>query len=311
MKKSAQAQSVRALLMLGAAQFAALTGTGMAAAQTVERGESQVADGTVDELVVTGSRIRSAGYQAPTPVTAVDTLQLLATTPSTIADGLMQLPSLTGHSALGGRSYCCAAGTAAAGAYLELRQLGPNRTLVLLNSNRLAPSISSGVVDANILPELLLRRVEVVTGGASAAYGSDAVAGVVNFITDNEFKGLRANLQYGISGYDDDEQIKAGIAGGMSVLDGRGHVIFSIEHYQAAGIPNLLERPQSAQMWVLAGAGTSASPYYDVADTRFYTGTTGGLIVSSNGLPFNFGSAPLAGTQFLPGGAYGPTDLTP
>jgi iron complex outermembrane recepter protein len=307
MKKSAQAQSVRALLMVGMAQFAALMGA--ATAQTVEGAESQAADAAEDEIVVTGSRIRNTGYQAPTPVTTVDAQQLLTTTPSTIADGLRQLPSLTGQSALGGRSYCCGAGTAAAGAYLELRQLGPNRTLVLLNSNRLAPSISRGVVDANILPELLLRRVDVVTGGASAAYGSDAVAGVVNYITDNDFEGLRANLQYGISRYSDDEQIKAGIAGGMSVLGGRGHVIVSLEHYEAEGIANLLERPQSAQMWVLAGAGTFASPYYNVTDTRFYTGTTGGLIVSSNGLPFNFGSAPLAGTQFLPGGAYGPTNF--
>ncbi|HRI99202.1 MAG TPA: TonB-dependent receptor [Hyphomonas sp.] len=270
---------------------------------------SDTKDLRVAKIVVTGSRIQNPGYQAPTPVTAVGAQELLTTTPSTVADALRQLPSLTGQSALGGRSYCCAAGTASAGAYLELRQLGPNRTLVLLNSNRLAPSISSGVVDANVLPELLLQRVDVVTGGASAAYGSDAVAGVVNYITDTEFEGLRANLQYGISGYSDDEQIKAGIAGGTSVLDGRGHIIFSLEHYEAAGIPSLLDRPQSAQMWVLAGAGTLASPYYDVADTRFYTGTTGGLIVSSNGLPFNFGSAPLAGTQFLPGGAYGPTNL--
>lgn len=307
MKKSAQAQSVRALLMLGAAQFGGFTG--MAAAQTVEGAESQAAAGAEDEIVVTGSRIRNPGYQAPTPVTAVDAQQLLSTTPSTIADGLRELPALTGQSIQGGRYYCCAAGTAAAGAFLELRQLGPNRTLVLLNGNRVAPSTSSGLVDANVLPELLLDRVDVVTGGASAAYGSDAVAGVVNYITDDDFGGLRANLQYGISRYSDDQQIKAGLAGGMSVLDGRGHVIVSFEHFEADGIDSLLDRPQSAQLWALAGSGTLASPYFNVADTRFYTGTTGGLIVSSNGLPINFGSAPLAGTQFLPGGAYGPMNF--
>lgn len=308
MKTSAQGRSVRALLMLGAALLPALAGA--AAAQTVEGAGNQAADSTVEEIVVTGSRIRNAGYQAPTPVTAVDAQQILTTTPSTIADGLRQLPSLTGQSALGGRSYCCAAGTAAAGAYLELRQLGPNRTLVLLNGNRLAPSTSSGVVDANILPELLLQRVDVVTGGASAAYGSDAVAGVVNYITDNDFEGLRTNLQYGISRYGDDQQIKAGIAGGMSTLDGRGNVVVSFEHYEADGIPNLLSRPQSARSWVLAGAGTTASPYYAVPGARFYTGTVGGLIVGFYGLPINIaGLAPLAGIQFLPGGAYGPANL--
>ncbi len=303
MKKSAQAQNVRVLLMAGVAQLAAFTGA--AAAQTANEAESEAGD----EIVVTGSRIRNPGYQAPTPVTAVDAQQLLAITPSTIADGLRELPALSGQSIQAGRHYCCAAGTAAAGAFLELRQLGPNRTLVLLNGNRIAASTSSGLVDANVLPELLLDRVDVVTGGASAAYGSDAVAGVVNYITDDEFGGLRANLQYGISRYSDDQQIKAGVAGGMSLLDGRGHLILSFEHFEADGVANLLERPQSAQLWALAGSGTLASPYYNVADTRFYTGTTGGLIVSSNGLPFNFGSAPLAGTQFLPGGGYGPANL--
>lgn len=305
MMKTAQAQSVRALLLAGAAQLAGLAG--VAEAQTAP--PTPAAESGGEEIIVTGSRIRSPGYQAPTPVTAIDAQQLLSTTPSTIAEGLKELPALSGQSIQGGRSYCCAAGTAAAGAYLELRQLGPNRTLILMNGNRIAPSTSSGLVDANVLPELLLQRADVVTGGASAAYGSDAVAGVVNYITDNEFEGLRANLQYGISRYSDDQQIKAGLAGGMSVLDGRGHLIVSLEHFEADGIPNLLERPQSAQLWALAGSGTTASPYYNVANTRFYTGTTGGLIVSSNGLPINFGAAPLAGTQFLPGGAYGPTNF--
>ncbi|MBN8605669.1 MAG: TonB-dependent receptor [Caulobacterales bacterium] len=304
MKKSVQAQTVRALLMLSVAQFGAFSG--VASAQTTP---DNPPDASEEEIVVTGSRIRNPGYQAPTPVTAVRAQDLLNTTPSTIAEGLRELPALSGQSTPGGRFYCCAAGTAAAGAFLELRQLGPDRTLVLLNGNRIAASTSNGLVDANVLPELLLNRVDVVTGGASAAYGSDAVAGVVNYITDDEFGGLRANLQYGISRYSDDQQIKAGLAGGMSVLDGRGHVIVSFEHFEADGIANMLERPQSAQLWALAGAGTSASPYYNVANTRFYTGTTGGLIVSSNGLPIDFGAAPLAGTQFLPGGGYGPMNF--
>jgi len=311
--RSDNALTVAAILWLGAAFLTGLSG--LAAAQTAGGTATTPPQGSpasekLEEILVTGTRIRNAGYEAPTPVTAVTSEQLLAVSPSTIADGLKQLPVLTGQSSLGGRSYCCAAGTAAAGAYLDMRQMGANRTLILLDGKRVTPSTSNGLVDVNILPELLLERIEVVTGGASAAYGSDAVAGVVNYITDHRFEGLTANVQYGISGYSDDQQIKAGIAGGVSVLDGRGHLTGTVEHYQADGIPNMLERPQSAKSWVLAGAGTADSPYYDVADTRFYTGTNGGLIVGSYGLPLNlFGLAPLAGIQFLPDGQFAPADL--
>ncbi len=305
MRRSSWNSSITARTLLGTAALSFCAGAAFAQDQGTKAKALEP-----EEVIVTGTRIRNAGYQAPTPVTAVDTASLLTVTPSTIAEGLKTLPALTGQSALGGRYYCCAAGTAAAGAFLELRQLGPNRTLVLLNGNRIAPSTSSGVVDVNVLPELLLQRVEVVTGGASAAYGSDAVAGVVNYISDNKFDGLRANVQYGLSRYSDDQQIKAGIAGGTSLLQGRGNLVVSLEHYKADGIDTLLERPQSAQSWVLAGAGTAASPYYTVPNTRFYTGTNGGLIVGSYGLPVNISNlAPLAGTQFLPGGTYGPTNL--
>ncbi len=310
MVKSGQRRAFPTVAVLGAAHLLGLAGVAHAQTPAGSGGSSAQVGATADELVVTGTRIRNPGYQAPTPVTAIDAEDLLTTTPSTVADGLKTLPALTGQSAPGGRFYCCAAGTASAGAFLELRQLGPNRTLVLLNGNRISPSTSNGIVDTNVLPELLLKRVDVVTGGASAAYGSDAVAGVVNYITDTEFDGLRANLQYGISRYSDDEQIKAGLAWGSPVLNGRGNLTVSFEHFEAGGIPNLLERPQSAQSWVLAGAGTTASPYYAVPNARFYTGTAGGLIVGSYGLPINIaGLAPLAGTQFLPGGAYGPANL--
>jgi iron complex outermembrane receptor protein len=299
--RSDKASTVAVSFLIGAA-----VSTGAAAAA-----ESQgSATGDLEEVVVTGTHIRNPGYEAPTPVTAVTAEQLLDMSPSTIADGLKLLPSLSGQSILGGRTYCCAAGTAAAGSFLELRQMGPNRTLVLLDGNRITPSTSSGLVNVDILPELLLERVDVVTGGASAAYGSDAVAGVVNYITKRDFEGVTTNLQYGISGHSDDQRVKAAVAGGTSVLDGRGHLTAAFEHYSADGIDNMMERPQSAKSWVLAGAGTEASPYYDVADTRFYIGTTGGMIVGSYGLPINIaGLAPLAGIKFLPGGEFGPADL--
>jgi len=282
------------VLTFGATSLALLCSA--AQAQSADGGEA-----AVEVVTVTGSRIANAGYAAPTPVTALTAGQLLATTPSTITDALIRLPQLSGSA---NRSYCCAAGTA--GNYLDLRQMGANRTLVLLNGNRVTPSTASGLVDANVLPEILIDRVEIVTGGASAAYGSDAVAGVVNYITDLEFEGLKVDVQGGISNYSDDKQFKVGVAGGTSVLGGRGHLTASVEHFQADGIDTMLSRPLSAKSWVLGGSGTAASPYVPYANSVFFTGTTGGLVIASPAIPVPLVipglSSPFTGIEFLPGG---------
>ncbi len=288
----------RTVLLLTAAHLALFAG--------VAQAQSANGSGNIEQVVVSGTRITNAGYEAPTPVTAIAADQLLTNTPSSIADSLIQLPQLSGSAT---RSYCCAAGVA--GNYLNLRQMGANRTLVLFNGNRISPSTSSGVVDVNVLPEMLVQRVEIVTGGASAAYGSDAVAGVVNYISDKDFEGLKINLQGGISQYSDDEQLKAGVAGGMSVLNGHGHLTGSFEHYQTSGIPNMLSRPLSKQSWVLGGAGTLASPYVNVANTTFYTGTVGGLIILSPSIPLPLPFGPAVGTDFGVGGTWSLGDYNP
>lgn len=295
----------RPVLMLSAACLALYSGVAQAQSTADNAAALSSNDTAIEEVTVTGSRIANAGYAAATPVTALTADQLLSATPSTVTDALIKLPQLSGSAT---RSYCCAAG--AAGNFLNLRQLGANRTLVLLNGHRVAPSTSGGLVDANILPELLLERVEIVTGGASAAYGSDAVAGVVNYITDQEFEGLKVNVQGGISKYGDDKQFKAGVAGGVSILNGRGHLTGSIEHFQSGGIDTMLDRPLSAKSWVLGGSGTAASPYTPYPNSVFFTGTAGGLIVASPGLPLPLMipglSSPLTGIGFQPGGVAAP-----
>src|SRR3546814_464082 len=145
-----------------------------------------------DAIVVTGTRITS-GSTAPTPVTVQTADELLTSAPGTLADGLNQLPQFRGSDVpqAGGVS----ANGAAGANLLNLRNLGAERNLVLLNGRRVVAGTDQGATDINTLPQSLVSRVEVVTGGASAAYGSDAVAGVVNFILDTEFEGLKGRSE--------------------------------------------------------------------------------------------------------------------
>jgi outer membrane receptor for ferrienterochelin and colicin len=138
------------------------------------------------EIVVTGSRVAANGNAQPTPVTVMTAERLLDTSPRGLAEGVLALPSFNGSNSR-------TAGGAAANAghsYLNLRGLGTNRNLVLLDGRRFVSTQDAGAVDINLFPQLLMKRVEVVTGGASAAYGSDAIAGVTNFILDDRFTGI-------------------------------------------------------------------------------------------------------------------------
>ena len=138
----------------------------------------------VESVVVSGSRLVTNGAQAPTPVTVVSAEQLQVAAPRNVVDGLLQLPAFRGSVSVQNQS---TGTTSSNGAdYLNLRGLGPSRTLVLMDGRRVVPASSAGSVDAAQIPEALIQRVDVVTGGASAAYGSDAVSGVVNFVLDTK-----------------------------------------------------------------------------------------------------------------------------
>ena len=264
--------------MVGAA--IALTALGQAAElRAADAAKSSNESAPLEEVVVTGTHIARYGYDAPTPVTSVQVEQLADAAPTTIADGLNQLPQF---SAPTNRTYCCAAGLS--GNYLNLRGLGPNgylRTLVLVDGFRVAPTSNTGAVDANLLPGLLVSHIDVVTGGASAVYGSDAVSGVVNYIIDNEFTGVKGFAQGGISNYHDDESLKGGVAYGTGFADDRGHVIASFEHFDTNGIPDLQSRPTSKRNWLLVGNGSADNPYHLVL---LLESTTAGALFEAGGL---------------------------
>jgi outer membrane receptor protein involved in Fe transport len=187
---------------------------------------------TVEEVVVTGSRVARAGFTAPTPVTVLGGDQLTASSPTTLGESLKQIPAL--NNSVGPRGAQTSSGQG--GAYLDLRGLGPSRTLTLLDGRRFVPGDGSGLVDTNLFPQALVDRVEVVTGGASAAYGSDAVGGVVNFILNKKFEGFKGEVQGGVSNYNDDYEQKYNFAYGKGFAEGRGHVIGSLEYFKSNGV---------------------------------------------------------------------------
>ncbi|MCP5145307.1 MAG: TonB-dependent receptor [Gammaproteobacteria bacterium] len=186
-----------------------------------------------DEIFVTGSRIQQTGMQTPTPVTAVQADELQAMAPGNMVEGLSQLPQFFGNQSV--------ANTAPSwftrGGYgnLDLRGLGINRTLTLLNGRRVISSTAFGGVDVNVIPESMIRSVESVTGGASAAYGTDAVAGVVNFILDTDFTGFDAHVQGGTTSRGDADNYEVSVAFGADIGE-RAHVLVAAEYYDQDGV---------------------------------------------------------------------------
>ncbi|MGI4877914.1 MAG: TonB-dependent receptor domain-containing protein, partial [Janthinobacterium lividum] len=239
-----------------------------------------------DDIVVTGSRVTPNGDAAPTPVTVLQAAQLLQGTSSNIPDALNKLPQFQAGPST--RNITNPTNNAV-GNYLDLRHFGPNRTLILLDGNRMTPTSASGLVDTNVIPQALIQRVDIVTGGASSVYGSDAVTGVVNFVLNHNFNGLQVVGQSGISSFGDGQSWKVGATAGESIFGGRGHIEGSFEHYDSAGIIGTNSRPNGDAALVAAGDGTAANPYRLVSNARTLTGARGSLIT---------GSTALAGTTF-------------
>jgi outer membrane receptor protein involved in Fe transport len=252
-------------------------------------------EGGLEEVVVTGSRVVVDGSQAPTPVTVVSSEQLQLASPGIVGEALNQLPVFRG-------STRPSTGTVSAtgpnsGSFLNLRSLGAQRTLVLLDGRRPTPSALSGAVDTNLLPQELISRVDVVTGGASAAYGSDAISGVVNFVLDTRFEGVKGLIQSGTSTHGDDDSVKASLTAGTSFAEGRGHVVASASYYETDGLQDLNDRSWGAAGWGTLPDPTNPARLLILPNLNSALTSRGGVIVASLD-PANR----LRGIQFGPGG---------
>lgn len=253
------------------------------------------------DIIVTGSRIaRSGTFAAVTPVTAIDAETLAASQPASLAAAVNNIPSLA--PTIGQNN---GAGTTQGSQnFLNLRGLGPTRTLTLLDGRRFTSSTADSRVDVNLLPSGLVSRVDVVTGGASAAYGSDAVAGVVNFILDKGFNGVRGQVSYGEAERGDNEDFRAVLSYGGNLTE-RLRLIASVEYQNNLGVPGDARGfRRNAENFIPNPAGT---PQRLRADRVLVTATTGGLIVAgAGGTAAN--NALFQGIQFGPGGTLLPYD---
>ena len=258
--------------------------------------ESSNAPDDLAEVSVTGTRI--SGFTAPTPVTSlgVDELQMKAV--RNVADLMQDVPALRANFNTGQVS--APIGTS----NLDLRALGANRTLLLVDGRRFGATDSTGGVDVNVIPTVLIRKIDIVTGGASAAYGSDAVSGVVNLFLDNEFEGLKSDVQYGASRHDDVQQSGASLAFGHALLGGRLHFVFAGDYTHNTGQASQASRPWGRNnVAVLSNpafvAGNGQPQRLILPDSLLSQMTYGGVTaVNSN--------AALRGIEFLPGGATRP-----
>jgi len=290
----------------------AAPGQAQEAAQPAPDAAGATADASADtapapagDIVVTGSRIVRNGYSAPTPVTVATTEDLVKTTPSSVSDALNKLPQFN-NSLSPSKSALNFSSAPIHGNVLNLRGLGtpsanpkgPLRTLILFDGMRVSPTEYVGTIDTNVLPQLLMQRVDVVTGGASAQWGSDAVAGVVNFVLDKNFTGIKGVAQAGVAqrGYAANQRL--GLAYGSDFAGGRGHILLSGEYSNNEGMRRN-DRDFGTKNYAFVGSvpncvgstadcapGGRLNPYTIASDVRISALANTGRIVGPVGNPY-------------------------
>jgi outer membrane receptor protein involved in Fe transport len=176
------------------------------------------AEAEVEEIVVTGSRIKRRDFNSPSPISTIDRDAIAYTGLPSLEETLNQMPQVIPD--FGRSSNNPGDGTAR----INLRGMGSGRTLVLLNGRRVAPSGVGSAIDVNTLPQALMDRVEIITGGATTVYGSDAVAGVVNFITRDDFSGLSIDAGTSVTAENDANTYDLNLAFGQNFANGRGNI---------------------------------------------------------------------------------------
>jgi outer membrane receptor protein involved in Fe transport len=239
-------------------------------------------DDELQEVILTGTRIQRAGLETPTPVTTVTSTDLQDMNPRQMIEGLSQLPQFTNNQRPQNNAPLFSGGS-----NLNLRGAGPTRTLVLLNGRRLPNGNRYGAVDVSTLPEAAISTVETVTGGASAAYGTDAVAGVVNFILDTRYNGFQGKAQIGTTARRDGDNYSLGFTWGHD-LGERAHLLLSADYYDQDAIWSL-EALQERHWFKQRALVTDPTGQYSFI-TRDYvrpTNTAPGGIINAPGTPLD------------------------
>jgi outer membrane receptor protein involved in Fe transport len=268
----------KALLLAGCAGTIAIASPAAAQQQTPDADEETGADildtntpgvdpsqapgdaGAQGTIVVTGSRIARQDFEANSPIVTIDEALLEQSSTAAIEQNLNKLPQFTaaaGRTPTTGGGEIQATSTVTPGsATISLRGLGANRNLVLLDGRRAVPSNAAGIVDINTIPSAAVERVEIISGGASATYGADAVAGVTNFILKKNVQGLELDAQMGISQYGDNFEWQISGVMGSDFDDGRGNVSIAMS-MNTREATYQRDRPWYQDLWANPNVGTN------------------------------------------------------
>ncbi|MBC2667456.1 TonB-dependent receptor [Novosphingobium flavum] len=281
-KTCALMASASLVAMHGAAQAQAVDAV-LAAEAVAPADETRAGPTTPDEdIVVTGSRIARTTFQTPTPVTSIGEKQLEAKAATSAVDLLRDVPALRPNQTVG-------SGRNIGVSNFNMRSLGPSRTLVLLDGQRLMDTSPVGGFDINVIPAPLISRMEIVTAGASSVYGSDAVTGVVNMILNTKYEGAKVDAQYSQSTHGDLNTYAASLIYGTKFADGRGHFVIAGSYRETPNMVYQGARDWGSQGWTLLpnASYTATNGQFRqviVPNARLSSMTLGGLITTAGAL---------------------------
>jgi outer membrane receptor protein involved in Fe transport len=260
-------------------------------------------EGEGEAIIVTGSRIRRPDFDSPNPVLTLSAQTIQQSGTTNLTDFLTGYPALVGSSTSGFNSGDNAGIGATGLNLLNLRNLGEDRTLVLIDGRRSVGGFAgTAAVDINTIPQDLIERVDVLTGGSSAIYGADAVTGVVNFVMKQNFEGLSARAQGGTSMHGDSGQRLLGLTVGKNFADGRGNIAFAYEYgaedrlqtkdrkrFRGANRVGLYlnpDDPENVDPNYDGGPSNGIPDYVPLNDIRYFdTAREGGIDTNFDGFP--------------------------
>ncbi|MBO9579425.1 MAG: TonB-dependent receptor [Sphingobium sp.] len=254
-----------------------------AASAEAQGNQQQGAAPNADEsIIVTGSRLARSTFDTPTPVTVMGQESLKQLGATNVGVSINQLPAMRASTSPATQGF----GSFNVGANIvNLRGIGVTRNLVLVDGRRFAPSTREGSVDLNLVPSNLVSRIEVVTGGASAAYGSDAIAGAVNVILDKRFEGLRGQIDYGLSDAGDGDNLHLGLAYGTRFAGDAGHFIIGGEYDDQKGVGNCFTRSWCKPGAIVTNTGFAGNGMPNLVRSNENAGwyfNTGGVVSINN-----------------------------
>lgn len=252
MRKLTRSAHRAALLGGTAIFFTGVAGAAAFAQEPLQTAQVQPEGAPIEQIVITGSRIPRPDVVSNSPINVISSDEIRRSAAVETEQLINTLPQVVGG--FGAQSNNPGNGTAT----VNLRNLGTVRTLVLMNGRRVVGASNDGVVDLNMIPPALIDRVEVVTGGASAVYGSDAMAGVVNFILKDDFEGFEFGAQYGVTQHGDSERINLDFTAGGNFANGRGNAVAYVNYFDRA--QTLAARRDHAAEFLVDGRDAAGNP---------------------------------------------------